>query len=76
MNLVLAGPLAIDINGLWPFGNYDQLSVYNVPAVQLGGPLVVNVGYSAAVGDTFMILYNPTHVPILGTFAGLPEGEV
>ena len=66
------GPLTVDLDGTVPGTQFDQVAV--VGAVHLGGPLVLNVGYTAALGDTYVIIDNDGTDPVVGTFTGLPEG--
>jgi hypothetical protein len=69
----VGGTLAVDVNGPTAGTQYDQLKVNG--SLQLAGSLVVNVGFTAAVGDTFRIIDNVNaSSPPSGTFIGLPEG--
>jgi hypothetical protein len=65
------GVLNIDLAGPVPGTGYDQLSVSG--ALRLGGSLKVNV-LPGFAGDSFAIIDNAGKHPVLGTFAGLPEG--
>src|SRR5262249_57210098 len=54
--------------------DYDQLKVNGT--VTLGGQLNVSLinGFLPVAGNTFTIIQNDSTDPVVGTFAGLPEG--
>ena len=65
----------VDINGATP-GTFDQLQV-NTGGVTLGNQtstLVVTVGTTLAVGQTFTILNKVSAGNSTGIFAGIPQG--
>ncbi|WP_088252982.1 FG-GAP-like repeat-containing protein [Fimbriiglobus ruber] len=54
---------------------YDQVNTTGT--VDLGGAtLNLNLAFTPAAGDTFTIVNNDGTDPVVGTFAGLPEGSV
>ena len=64
--------LAVELNGLTPGTGHDQMASIFPP--ELGGAtLAVALGFTPAVGDTFVIMDN-VFDSVAGTFAGLPEG--
>ena len=65
----------VDINGTTPGSGYDQLNVNDRDGVTItGSNLVVTVGTTLSVGQTFTILIKNSTGPITGTFAGIPKG--
>jgi autotransporter-associated beta strand protein len=70
---------AVELNGTAPGTDYDVLRVVN-GTVTLGGTLSVTLGYATSslvsAGDPFefVIIENHGTDPVIGTFAGLPEG--
>jgi hypothetical protein len=58
-----------------PGVNYDQLKVSTPPDLS-GAALYVTPAYSAAVGETFVIITNTGAAPFTTTFPGFPEGKV
>jgi subtilisin-like proprotein convertase family protein len=68
-----ASDLFIEINGGAPGTGYDQLNVRGTN--QLGGAtLHVSGSYAPAQNDSLIIISNDGAEPVLGTFAGLPDG--
>jgi len=67
-----AGVLHVDLNGLAPGAQFDQLNL--VGTVALAGTLNVVVGYSPTAGDSFVLINNDGIDLVSGTFNGLPEG--
>ena len=66
--------LAVELNGLTPGTGHDQLASIFPP--ELGGAtLAVSLGFTPAVGDTFVIM-DSVFDSVVGTFAGLPEGAL
>jgi len=62
-----------ELNGPVPGTGYDQLQVAG--GVNLNGAsLNLRPNYAVTVGTAFLILVNDGSDPIVGTFAGLPEG--
>ncbi|MBK7425684.1 MAG: hypothetical protein IPI60_00910 [Saprospiraceae bacterium] len=73
--LTLAGDLSIVINGTTPDTDYTQLTVAG--SVNLNGVnLVISGTHVPTFGESFIIVDNDGVDPIIGTFAGLPEGAV
>jgi hypothetical protein len=66
--------LVEEVNGLTPGPTgYDQVDVTGT--ANLGGAtLNMLLGFAPNVGDAFTIVNNDGTDPVLGTFAGLPEG--
>jgi hypothetical protein len=71
-----SGTYAVEIGGLTPGTQYDQLAVSGHAA--LGGALSVALvnGFVPHVGDTFTILHDASGTPVSGTFAGLADGTI
>ncbi len=65
---------AIEINGLTPGTQYDQLQVNG--AVALAGELILSGSYVASVSDSFVIIENDGVDPVVGTFDNSPEGDI
>jgi hypothetical protein len=56
-------------------GTIAKISVSG--SVTLGGPLVVNAtGAPFPAGKTYLLIDNDGSDPVVGTFAGLPEGSI
>lgn len=73
--VTLAGDLSIVINGTIEDTEYTQLAVTG--SVNLNGVnLVISGLHNPAFNQTFVIVDNDGVDPIIGTFAGLPEGGV
>jgi autotransporter-associated beta strand protein len=62
------------LNGTDAGTGFDQFHVTG-GAISLGGTLSGTLGFVSNVGDSFTIIKNDTGAPIIGTFAGLPEGS-
>ncbi|MCL4207988.1 MAG: hypothetical protein KJ000_36335, partial [Pirellulaceae bacterium] len=73
-NVSLNGTYAVQIDGTTAGVQYDQLDVTG--AVKLGGNLNVTLGYTPAVGDSFVLINNDGSDPVTGTFNGLAEGSL
>ncbi len=74
-NLVLNGTVTnvLELNGPVPGSGHDQLRVHGT--VNLASSrLQLSLGYTPAVGDTFVIIDNDDNDAVTGTFAGLAEG--
>jgi fibronectin-binding autotransporter adhesin len=69
------GSLYIRLNGTTLGTQYDQLVVNGPINLQSSAALSVFPGYSAKVGDSFVILHNADNKAINGTFAGHPDGS-
>jgi fibronectin-binding autotransporter adhesin len=63
----------IDINGAAVGTGYDQLVSANAVTLN-NGNLLVHVGTTLSVGQTFTILNKTSGGAIVGTFAGAPQG--
>ena len=65
----------VDINGTTAGTGYDQIQVNDRSGVTItGSNLVVTVGTTLSVGQTFTILNKVSAGAITGTFAGIPQG--
>ena len=75
--LVYWNPLvtySVQLNGLAPGSEHDQL--FSILSPELGGAtLAVSLGFTPAVGDSFVIMESVDDY-VIGTFAGLPEGAL
>ncbi len=63
----------VDINGT-AAGTFDQVVVNTSTVTITGSNLVVHVGTTLSVGQTFQILTKGSGSAITGTFAGIPKG--
>ncbi len=68
----LGGPFDVELNGVTVGSQYDRLAVTG--PVALGGPLALAVGFAAPLGTHFQVIDNDGTDPVVGTFAGLPQG--
>jgi hypothetical protein len=66
------GTYAVTINGTAVL-QYSRVTVNTAP-ITLAGNLVVTNNTPAVAGTVYSIITNQTGSPIVGTFAGLPEG--
>ena len=64
---------AVELNGPVAAIQHDRLSVNGSVALQ-DASLSVLPGFAAAAGQSFVIIDNDGADPVVGTFAGLPEG--
>ncbi len=62
----------VELNGTTAGSGHDQLVVNGT--VELTGDLVITLGYSPAVGDSFTIIDNDGTDPVEGFFNGMTEG--
>ncbi len=69
-----AGNYSVNLNGLTPVTQYDQISVQGT--VTLGGTLTITRGFTPAIGDSFKIIDNDGVDAVVGTFADSPEGDI
>jgi uncharacterized protein with beta-barrel porin domain len=61
-----------EIKGVSAGLGYDQVKANGT--IRLGNAtLVVNLGFTSTVGNTYTLLYNNPGMPIIGTFAGLAD---
>ena len=75
LNMAAGAVFEAELDGPIPGTSYDQLQVNG--GVNLNGAtLNLQPGYAAGPGAAFLILVNDGTDPIVGTFAGLPEGAV
>jgi hypothetical protein len=71
--ILLGGDISVDINGPAQGTQYGHLDVTGT--VNLGGrPLALRGSFVPVAGTVFTIVTNDGTEPIVGTFAGLPEG--
>ncbi len=64
----------VDINGTTAGSGYDRIQVNTGGVLILNSNLVVTVGTTLSVGQTFTILNKVAAGAIVGTFAGIPQG--
>jgi T5SS/PEP-CTERM-associated repeat protein/autotransporter-associated beta strand protein len=72
-DLVLDGTLDIEIDGLLPGAEHDQVSVTGT--VALSGVFTLALNYTPETGDMFFLILNDGSDEISGTFADLGDGE-
>lgn len=73
LTLTSGSTLIIELNGTTVGSQYDQVNVTG--AVNLGGAtLNVTPAFVPPPGSVFIIVNNDLADPVIGTFAGLPEG--
>jgi fibronectin-binding autotransporter adhesin len=65
----------VDINGTTAGSGYDRIQVNTGGVLILNSNLVVTVGTTLSVGQTFTILSKVVAGAIVGTFAGIPQGS-
>lgn len=71
--------LDIELQGITPGYGFDQLNVYgtaNLGGMALALTVALPPGEAVYLGQEFRILDNDGADPIVGTFAGLPEGTL
>ena len=73
LTLAATSNFRVDINGT-TVGTFDQLNVATGGVTITGSNLVVTVGTTLSVGQTFTILNKVAGGAITGTFAGIPQG--
>ncbi len=66
--------LSIELNGLTPGVDYDQVVVRGT--VNLNGTLHVNAGFAPSVGTVFTIIDNDGIDAVLAPFSNVPEGQL
>ena len=76
--LQLGATLRVDLNGA-AAGQFSQLQVGGTvnlagPGDPLGSTLQVVTGFTPALNTSFMIIDNDSNSPVIGAFAGLPQG--
>ena len=74
LTLASTSNFRVDINGTTAGTGYDQLQVTTGGVTITGSNLVVTVGTTLSVGQTFTILNKVAAGAITGTFAGIPQG--
>ena len=74
LTLASTSNFRVDINGTTAGTGYDQLRVTPGGVTITGSNLMVTVGTTLSLGQTFTILNKASVGPITGTFAGIPEG--
>ncbi len=65
----------VDINGTTAGNGYDRIQVNTGGVLILNSNLVVTVGTTLSIGQTFTILDKVVVGAIVGTFAGIPQGS-
>ena len=74
LTLAATSNFRVDINGTTVGTGYDQIQM-NTGAIRItNSNLVVTVGTTLSVGQTFTILNKVSGGAITGTFAGIPQG--
>jgi len=63
----------VELNGTTPGVSYDQLNVTGTVNIA-NCSLNVSLGFTPALGNSFVIIVNDGADAVSGTFAGLPEG--
>jgi hypothetical protein len=75
LTMAAGSTLDLELNGTTAGTQYDQVAVTG--AVALGGAtLSVSLGFVPTGGEVFTIIANDAVDPVVGTFAGLPEGSI
>ena len=74
LTLASTSNFRVDINGTTAGSGYDRLNVATGGVTITGSNLVVTVGTTLSVGQTFTILSKVAGGAITGTFAGIPQG--
>jgi len=72
-NLNLAGVTLIEIEGTTPGTQYDNINVTGTVTIA-GATLTLAGAHVPAPGASFTLITNDGADPVVGTFAGLPEG--
>jgi hypothetical protein len=62
------------LNGTSAGATYDQVKVAGTVTIDPAASLLVQLGYTPSVGQSFVIVDNDGTDPVSGTFSGLPEG--
>jgi hypothetical protein len=75
LNLSAGATCQFELNGVLAGSSYDQLQVNGTVALN-GATLEALPGFAAPVGSVFLLVANDGSDPIVGTFAGLPQGAV
>ncbi len=75
--LTSGSELDIELNGTNPGTGHDQMNVTAGPVDLGGATLVLSAlgGYTPAIGNQFTIINNQGAGAVIGTFAGLAEGD-
>ncbi len=66
------GTLRVEINGTVVGGQHDQLVVHG--SVSLAGTITGTLGYTPALGDSYLVIANDLHDSATGTLTGITEG--
>ncbi|MDH5287733.1 MAG: hypothetical protein OEX23_14000 [Betaproteobacteria bacterium] len=72
-NLVQTGTYFVELNGVTPGTQYDQLVAQGT--VTVGGTLTVTLGFVPPVGTVFRIIDKTSAGPVTGAFSGMPQGH-
>ncbi len=73
VTLDAASTFRCELNGTSPGVNYDQLRATGA-VILAGCTLEVTLGFASASGDQFTLIDNDGIDPVVGAFAGLPQG--
>jgi autotransporter-associated beta strand protein len=74
LNLDVGSTTTFDLNGNVAASLYDQLNTTG--SVTLAGNIALTLGYTPAQIENLAIILNDGSDPVLGTFAGFPEGAL
>ena len=74
LTLASTSNFRVDINGTTAGSGYDRLNVATGGVTITGSNVVITVGTTLSVGQTFTILSKVAAGAITGTFAGIPQG--
>lgn len=75
LNLAAGATCRLELNSPIAGSGYDQLQVNGVVTLN-GATLDIQPGYAVNVGSVFLLIVNDGNDPVVGTFAGLPQGAV
>jgi len=73
LSLQAGSTLLLDLDSPAPATGYDQLNVSGTVSLS-GNPPAISLGFTPALGSTFVIIDNDGADPVIGTFAGVPQG--
>jgi hypothetical protein len=71
---VQTGNLIVELNGVTPATQYDQVVAQG--AVTVGGTLTVSLGFVPPVGTVFRVIDKTSAGAVTGAFSGLPQGAI
>ncbi|HEX4638781.1 MAG TPA: autotransporter-associated beta strand repeat-containing protein [Chthoniobacterales bacterium] len=74
LKLMMGANYLVALNGAVVGTQYSQTNVFGTVSIN-GATLLVNLGFTPAIGTTFIIINNDSTDSVAGTFDGLPEGS-